>query len=99
MRQLSGSEFQNGVTAWGAISGRAFFDFLGDALHVRKEAANGGDRGPVANNRFRFKIMSGAITARTRRHETTPETDVGDAACFLPDGAARGARIRSRRSA
>ena len=44
MRQLSGSEFQNGVTAWGAISGRAFFDFLGDALHVRKEAANGGDR-------------------------------------------------------
>ncbi len=72
MRQLSGSEFQNGVTAWGAISGRAFFDFLGDALHVRKEAANGGDRGPVANNRFKFKIMSGAITARLAAMKQLP---------------------------
>ena len=76
MRQLSGSEFQIGVTAWGAISGRAFLDFLSEALHVRKEAANGDDRGSVANNRFRFKIMSGAITARSAAMRRLPRQTI-----------------------
>ena len=76
MRQLSGREFPIGVTAWGAISARAFLDFLSEAPRVRKEAGNGDDGGAVANNRFRFKIMSGVIAARIAAMKRLPRQTI-----------------------
>jgi hypothetical protein len=62
--ELSGYEFQIGLTMSGAISAGAYtagvLDFLVEALDAREDARNGSDSDTVPNHRVGVKVMSGA---------------------------------------
>ncbi|MBV9289654.1 MAG: hypothetical protein JO288_17880 [Hyphomicrobiales bacterium] len=64
MKQLSGYEFQIGLTMSGAISAGAYtagvIDFLVEALDAWEEARDGSDGDTVPNHRVGIKVMSGA---------------------------------------
>jgi hypothetical protein len=62
--ELSGHEFQIGLTMSGAISAGAYaagvLDFLVEALDAWEDARNGPDGDAVPNHRVGIKVMSGA---------------------------------------
>src|SRR3974390_2880921 len=64
MHELSGREFQIGLTMSGAISAGAYtagvLDFLIEALDAWEDARNGPDADTVPNHRVGIKVMSGA---------------------------------------
>ncbi len=91
MHQLSGKEFQIGLTMSGAISAGAYtagvVDFLVEALECWEKARAADQNGSVPNHRVGIKVISGASAgAITAAIGAIALVDKTDAKTFASDG-------------